>query len=167
MDIYSRYATDITAEEEGRWFDFGAGIEFLIARQGNTRYNRILAQQYEAHKHTLDLETTGTPEQQKAAKDRSHRIMAEVMAKSILLGWRVKEGAPEGTQLTYKGQAAEYSVANAEKLLLIKDFQADVDRKARDFNNFRVKLEEADAKNLLPTSTGTSSGETKSSTLKD
>jgi hypothetical protein len=145
MDIFAQYATDPKAELEGREVSWGGGITFLIARAHNPKYTRMLAQQFEAHKHTL--EQKDSDEQLATAEDRSNKIMAYVMARSILLGWT---GPVE-----YQGQPLPYSVANAEKLLLIKDFQVEVTKKANDFRNFRVKAEEADEKNSPTTSAGT------------
>lgn len=148
MDIYKLYATDPALEQEGKWIDFGGGVKFKIARAQNPRYTRILNQLFEAHKHTLELKETEA--QIREAAERSHKIMAEVMAKSILLGW---EGPVE-----YAGQALPFSPANAEKLLLVKDFQEEIAKRAANFQNFRVQAEAADAKNSEATSTGTSSG---------
>jgi hypothetical protein len=145
MDFFAAYATDPKAELEGREVPWGGGITLLIARAHNPKFTRMLAQQIEAHKHTLDQKETD--EQLATAEDRSNKIMAYVMARSILLGWT---GPVE-----YQGQPLPYSVANAEKLLLIKDFQAEITKKSGDFRNFRVKVEEADEKNSPTTSAGT------------
>lgn len=144
MDFFTSYATDPKAELEGKEFDWGGGVTLLIARAHNPKYTRILAKLYEAHKHTLDQKDT--PEQLATAEDRSNKIMAETMSKSILLGWT--------GPVTYKGQPLPYSVANAEMLLQLKDFQNEVAKKAADFRNFRFETEEADAKNSPTTSAG-------------
>lgn len=145
MDFHATYATDPKAELEGREVDWGGGIKLLIARAHNPKYTRMLAQQYEAHKHTLDQKETD--EQLATAEARSNKIMAYVMARSILLGWT--------GPVKFKGQDLPYSVANAEMLLEIKDFQAEVAKKAADFRNFRVKVEEGDEKNSPTTTAGT------------
>lgn len=157
MDLYRAYATDPKLEQEGKEFDFGGGLFLTLARSGNDTYARMLNKQYEAHKHTLDLKDT--PEQIKAGKDLSHKIMAKVMAGSVLLGWR---GPAE-----YNGEVLPYSQTNAEKFLLIKDFQAEVARRSDDFKNYRFEVEEADAKNSLSTSSGTSLGDTNELISKD
>lgn len=149
MDIFAQYATNPALEQDGKEFDFGGGIKLKIARAHNPKYTRILNKLYEAHKHTLDLKDT--PEQIAAAAECSHKIMAEVMSKSILLGWT---GPVE-----YKGQPLPYSVENAKKLLLLKDFQEEVARRAANFHNFRFEVEEADAKNSATSSSGSSNGE--------
>lgn len=148
MDIFLKYATDPKAEQEGKEFDFGGGLFMLIARSGNDKYTRMLNKQYEAHKHTLDLKDTD--EQIAASKELSHKIMADVMAHSVLLGWR--------GPASFKGEDLPYSIANAKKLLLLKDFQTEVARRSDDFKNYRFETEEADAKNSSTTSSGTSLG---------
>jgi hypothetical protein len=145
LDFHAQYATDPKAELEGKEFDWGGGVKLLIARAHNPKYTRLLASQYEAHKHTLDKKDT--PEDLAAAEDRSNKIMAYVMARSILLGW---SGA-----VKFKGEDFPYSVANAETLLQMKDFQSEVAKKAADFRNFRFETEEVDAKNSQATSSGT------------
>ena len=85
MDLMHMYSTDPKLELEGKEFDFGGGIKMLIARDQNTKFNRMLNKLYEAHKHTLDLKDS--PEQIETGEKLSHQIMAEVMSHSILLGW--------------------------------------------------------------------------------
>lgn len=144
MDIFHQYATDSALEMEGKEFDFGGGVTMKVARSYNAKYTRMLSQLYEAHKHTLDQKDT--PEQIAAGEERSLKIMAEVMAHSVLLGWT--------GPVMYKGEPLPYSVANAEKLLLLKEFQKEVGRKADDFKNYRFQTEAADVKNSSTTSSG-------------
>lgn len=157
LDIFAQYATDPKAELEGKEFDLGGGVTALIARSHNPKYTRMLANLYEVHKHTLDQKET--PEQLATAEDRSNKIMAEVMACSVLLGWT--------GPMAYQGEPLPYSVANAQKILLHKDFQREIARKSDDFRNFRFQTEEADVKNLSTTSNGSSPGEVASSISKD
>jgi len=149
FDLFKQYATDPKAEQEGKEFDFGGGVKMLIARSGNDKYTRMLNKAYEAHKHTLDLKDT--PEQIAAGKELSHKIMADVMAHSILLGW--------SGPAAYAGAELPHSIENAQKLLLLKDFQVEVAKRSDDFRNFRYEVEEADAKNSLTSSSGNSPGE--------
>lgn len=152
-DFFAQYATSPKLELEGKEFDWGGGVTLTIARSQNPKYTRLLAKLYEVHKHTLDKKDT--PEELAAAEDRSNKIMADVMSKSILLGWT--------GPVSYKGQPLPYSVANAEMLLQLKDFQSEVARKANDFRNFRYDTEEADAKNSQTASDGTLPGALSSS----
>lgn len=145
MDFWSEYATDPQAETEGKSIPWGGGVILTIARANNPAYTRLLASLYEQNKEALDKKTTA--EDMAAAEALSNKIMAEVMAKTVLLGWT--------GPVTYKKQPLEYSTANAQKLLELKDFQAEISRKAADFRNFRYAVEAADAKNSPTASAGT------------
>jgi hypothetical protein len=137
MDFHRAYATDPKAELEGKEFDWGGGVKLTIARAHNPSYTRLLASLYEKNKEALDKKDTA--EELAAAEALSNKIMAEVMAKSILLGW--------SGPVTFKGEDLPYNTANAQKLLALKDFQNEVAKRAADFRNFRFETEEADAKN--------------------
>lgn len=152
LNIFHQYATDPKAELEGKEFDWGGGAKLMIARSQNPKYQRMMAKLYEAHKHTL--EQKDTPEQIAAAEKCYHEIMAEVMSHSVLMGW----SGISGGQVDGKDVELPYSTAAAKKFLLLKDFQKAVAAKADEFKNYRFELEEADAKNLSPTSSGTSPG---------
>lgn len=154
-DFYDEYAVNPELEQHGKEFDFGGGVKMLIARSHNPTYSRMLKQLYDAHKHTLDDDST--PEAIKEAKRRSNLIMAEVMAHSVLLGW--------SGPVMYKKAPLPYSVANARKLLELEEFQREVSIKAGDFKNFRFEVEEKDAKNSETTSGGTSPGAESSTSL--
>ncbi len=148
MDFFKSYATDPKLEIEGVPSDFGGGVNLLIARMHNPRYTRMMTAQLETYKHTL--EARDSDEQIKASDERSDKIMADVMSKSVILGW---DGPVE-----YDGQPLPYNVENAAKLLAMKDFRAEVVRRSNDFKNYRFKVEEADTKNSSPISNGTSPG---------
>lgn len=153
MDIFSAYATNDQAEQNGREFENGDAT-FLIARSGNRRYTDMLSQLYTAHKHTLDQKDTS--EARLAAEDRSNKIMVEVMSKSILLGW--------SGNVKYKGVDLPYNQTNAALLLGHKDFRNWVDGKSSSFQNYLEEVKKEDEKNSAPTSTGSSPGEVASAT---
>lgn len=163
MDFNTSYVTDASAELKGRWFENG-DMEFLIARSGNRTYSDMMAQQFQAHQHTLSQKDT--PEQREIANARAEKITVDIMSKTILLGWR---GLPKlddaGNEtgevgvLNYDGAPLEYSVANAAKLLAAKDFRSWVSGRADDFKNFLAKAKEEDEKNSVTSSTGNSNGE--------
>lgn len=167
MDFFSAYAVNEKAENEGRYFENG-DIEFLIARAGNDRYQRMIAKQYESNKHLLDDKST--PEAIQRGEDLARKITIDVMSKSVLLGWRrplldadrkVTGYAPD---LNYGGQPLEHSVDAAQKMLGMKEFQNWVANKAGSYQNYLLAAEEDDAKNSAATSSGTSSGEAASTT---
>jgi hypothetical protein len=150
MDIFNLYATNIAQEAEGKPFtkEFGGDATFLIARSGNPKYARLLNAAYEANKAILDDKTTDAARE--AAQACSDKIMIDVMAKSVLLGWT--------GNVKYQGADLPYSVENAAKLLALSEFRKLVGTLSDNFKNYRLAVEAEDAENLPVISTGTSNG---------
>jgi len=61
------------------------------------------------------------------------------MSKTILLGWK--------GEIKLKGEALEYSVDNAKKLLAVKDFRRYITTLSEDFESFKAEQEADEAKN--------------------
>lgn len=156
MDFYSRFATNTKHEEEGREFtnEFGPNVSFTIARANNKTYNRMIQALLTAHEHTIKAK--GTQEERDAAEECSTRIMIEVMAKSILLGW--------SGDVVYDGEPLPYTPDNAVKLLQLPEFRKLVDKLSSDFQNYRLVTEDEAVKKLESSSNGTSPGAEASST---
>lgn len=132
FDIFSEYATDPVKELEGAWSPLREGKkpEILTARLGNRNYARRLAELIELHQEVLqEKDAKGKPT--KAADELSDAIMAQVLAETILLGWR---------NMNYKGQA--YSVDAATQALTHADFRRVVMERSQKFENFKVAVEE-------------------------
>ena len=147
MDIFDAFATDPKLELEGVWHTLGAATrklengepdpdsipKILVARSGNKRHGRIVSKLYEANKTTL--ESKGDD-----ADAKGEEITIEAMAKAVLLGWKnlsfQKEPLKDG-----------WDLVTAKRLLAVKDFRAVVQKKAESFDDYKVKQEEADAKN--------------------
>lgn len=127
LDIFAQYATNEAAENEGAWVEHG-DAKFLVARSGNRKYVRMITNLVEKNQKLLDKKDD-------AADNLSDKIMIDVMASSILLGW-------EG--VAFKGQEFPYNVDNAKTLLSIPDFRREVQKWAEDRTNFQAK-EEAEA----------------------
>lgn len=124
MDIYTSFATDETLENEGKWFPLSKTASVKVARAGNTRYVEMLrARMKEAQ---LDM-LSG-----KEADELAESILVDVMAETVLLGWK---------DLKLQGVDMPVSVANARKLLAIKDFRRKVAGFSENFDAFRVKEE--------------------------
>lgn len=130
LDIFSQYATDEVLERNGTWFPIKGGARLLVARANNDEHLRVLAELLERHREELD----GDDE---AAEKKNKEVMAEVVARAILKGWE---------NLSFKGEPIEYSVANAKKLLAIKDFRKLVMGFANDMEAYRVKEEASQGK---------------------
>lgn len=163
MDLFKSYATDLAAEENGRWFENG-DVEYCIARSGNRKYSDMIQAQLIAHKHTLDQKDT--EEARAAGNDRAEKIQTLVMSRAILLGWRglpkkdptgkvIEDGGqPVLGKVMYNGEEFPFSQANAGKALALKDFRNWVSTKADDFHNYLLTVKKDDEKNSEPTSTG-------------
>jgi hypothetical protein len=148
MDFFNAYAVNEQAEVEGRYFENG-DAEFLIARAGNDRYSRMISKQYESNKHILDDKSTDAAKA--TGEALAKKITIDVMSKSILLGWK--------GNVQWQGKSLPYTVDNAQMLLGLKDFQSWVATKSGAYQNYLLSTETEDAKNSVPTSSGTSNGE--------
>jgi hypothetical protein len=130
IDLFKEFATNVAAEEQGAWEEYAEGVEFLIARANNKTYARLLNRAVEKNKRLLDAKND-------AAEAKSQEIIIDVMAKSILLGWRGSfewAGKPVG----------EYSVDMAKTMLAVKDFRRWVAEKSEDIDRFKDKEQEED-----------------------
>lgn len=134
IDLFEAFATNTTAEENGVETQIsGLGdTVFKLARIGNPNYNRILDQLYRKNKTVL--ESKGS-----AANAKSEQIMAEVYAKTILLGWAGK--------VRIKGVDTEYNYESALLLCGLKDLREKFAAAAGDFNTFKLVADKAEEKN--------------------
>lgn len=134
IDLFAAFSTDADKEEKGTPTLLpGCGdTKWLIARAGNPDYARLLSSLYKRHRAVL--ESKG-----KEANAKSNEILAEVYAKTILLGW-------EGTVI-YKGEKLAYSEKNALMLLKSNDFRALVESVATDYNTFKSVTDSEDLGN--------------------
>ena len=130
LDIFAQFATDETLEENGTWFPIGGGARVLVARSGNRKYAKLLTKEVERNKKALDLNDD-------AADKLSEEIMISVLAETILLGWE---------DISFKGEVLEYNVANAKKLLALKDFRKAIAQFADDVSAFKFKETEEQGK---------------------
>lgn len=126
LDIFAQFATDENAESSGVWREIGGGAELLIARLGNRQYGKLLNKVFEANKKVLDLGDD-------VADKKSDELMVEVLAKTVLLGWK---------NVSFKGEVLEYSVEKAKMLLSIKDFRRQVTQLADEMDAYRAKEEQ-------------------------
>ncbi len=126
MDIFEQYATDETAEVEGRWFPLDKKTKVLVARTGNPNYLKAMRQRMKDAQ--IDTEDQ-SDENEKLVTD----LVIETMAETILLGWK---------GLSLKKEELTYSKANAMKVLTVKGFRERISGIAGKLESFRVKEEE-------------------------
>lgn len=125
FDVFEEFATDEALEENGTWFELGKGAALLIARSGNRAYGKALAKAVEKNRVALDFED-------EAADKLSDEIMVDVLARTILLGFR---------NLSFQGKPAEYSLEKAKEMLAVKDFRKRVIAYSDNFEAYKVKQE--------------------------
>lgn len=130
MDIFSTYAVDETKEQSGTWMEVGDS-KFLVARAGNKGYIKMLGKEVERNQKALDRKDD-------AADALSDKIMIDVLAATILLGWE---------NVSFKGKDLEYSKDNAKMLLGFKEFRREIMKLADDFNAFKAEQEAEEVKN--------------------
>lgn len=96
---------------------------FIVRRIPNPEYERLLSKEFRRHKKILDLETEDS-------EKLSQRLMAEVLAKTVLVGW-------EGIALKGK-KLASYNVDVAKNLLIdYPSLRSSILEFAQDTKNFR------------------------------
>lgn len=125
MDIFKEYATDETAELEGRWFPLDKTSKVLVARTGNQNYLKALRQRMKDSQ--IDTEDTSDANEALVTD-----LVVETQAETILLGWQ---------GVKFKGEDMPYSVANAKLLLSIKGFRTRIAGIADKLESYRVRDE--------------------------
>jgi hypothetical protein len=99
-DIRKLYATNEDKETDGVWQDLGDGIEMLIARIGNPKYQKLFQRLSKPHRKAIRRGSL--------KEDVAEKLMIECMAETVLLGWKNVE---------MDGKPLPYSKENAIKIL--------------------------------------------------
>ena len=131
MDIFNTFATNTELEEAGVEIKIGPDAYITVARAGNRKYAKLLSTLFEENRTLLE---TGTKE----ADEYSDQLMVQVIAETILLGWK---------GLKYKDKILKHSVENAVTLLKVKDFRKLVMDHAQKIEHFKAGKESAAIKN--------------------
>ena len=132
MDFYNEYAISEARSLDGVWVPFQDGIEFLIARATNERAMGAMRRELKRHERVLKAEDDN-------AFNRMKEINIRVLAKHVLLDWK--------GSVKIQGEAIEYSVENAQRLLAFEGFRKWVEDRAADEDNFKAVQDEEDEKN--------------------
>lgn len=127
----SKFATDLTLEEEGVWVDIGEGAKVKVARIGNPKYRARLRELQKPYRRQIRLDTL--PE------DLNDEIVIRAIADTILLDWSGIEDD--------KGKAIKYSKDAAFELLKgLRDFRGLIADIALEQQTFRREEEEEEGK---------------------
>ena len=132
VDIFADFALNEVKENDGNWVNYKGDVEFLIARTGNRKYRKSFTHQFKKNQRLLDANTD-------ASDAKAEEILIDVMASTILLGWKGK--------VAIQGVVVEYSVSNAKKLLSIPLFREYISKQADDQASYKAVQDEEDAKN--------------------
>lgn len=139
MDLFNEVATNTKSEEDGVWEAYGDKIEFLIARSNNGKYNKLISKHYEKNKTLLERKNS------EIAEEKSDDIMVDVLARTVLLGWRAQTGHTLDEVKFQKQPIGPYTVDRAKQILGMKemhDFRAWIQEKAKDADRYRAVAEE-------------------------
>ena len=131
VDLFADFALNETTENQGAWVPYSSNVEFLIARTGNRKYRKSFTHQFKKNQRLLD---SGT----ETADAKAEEILIDVMANTILLGWK--------GNVTIKGVKLEYSAANAKKLLAIPLFREYISKCADDQAAYKAVQDDQDEK---------------------
>lgn len=147
VDLFEKYAVDIKAEKDGRWFyDFPvAGLDLFLARANNPRFNEVFQKKHnELTKKVESEDRVSTPEERA-------EIYLETMAEAVCLDWGGKHG------MVFKGEKLPYTIANSLRIFTdphMHDFANEVSNVVQDGENFRKRTIEREEKNSQRRSSG-------------
>lgn len=134
LNIFGSFATDEALETKGVWKSF-RGARFLVARDGNPAYTKLLNELVQERAFELEDQS----DDGKASQKVSDEILVAVLARTILLGWE---------KVSFDGKTVvPYSMEAAKEALAVKDFRNVIVRLASDINNFLAKREAEQEKN--------------------
>jgi len=134
MNPYQMFKTNTAAEaDQGIALDYGSfSLRIVRAGGANKRYGQELTRRLKPHRRQIDNDTLDNAVAEK--------IMAELYADTIVLGW---DGVTDAD-----GKELPFSKANCVKLFTdLPDLFRDVQEQAAKVGNFRTEERADDAKN--------------------
>lgn len=131
MNFDDIYATDPDLEKNGVWVNLGHGLEVLVARMGNSRYQSLLDALLKPHQRQIQRNTMD--------RDVLNDIILQAVSKAVLLDW--KGANADGKPLAY---SPDVGLAYLRKY---KDFREDVLFAAGQMETFRAEQLEDNSKN--------------------
>lgn len=128
--IFDIYETDVSAEEDGKWFENfkETGIDLKIARFQSKRSIKAREKHEAAYRR---FQKKG-----KLPEEIAEKVIVEQMADAILLDWR-KMPDRDGAEIVYSRAAA------AMLLTKLPNFRLDIIQTAVDMDNYRVEDKKA------------------------
>ena len=132
VDIFTDLALNQESEVGGVWVPYRGDVEFLIARSNNRKFRKLFTHQYKKNQRLVDSNTD-------AGEAKGDELLIDVLAQSVLLGWKGK--------LAIQGERLEYTVGNAKRLLAIPLFREWVSKQSDDIQAYKAVQDAEDQKN--------------------
>jgi hypothetical protein len=127
--------TDLNKEENGVWVTFVSGIELLIARARNPKYNELM-------RRLADPVINKIRDEDKFSSEDYAKLLMEVRAKTILLGWKNIQDK-NGNDIKYSSEKALEFFKDPE----LKDFYAFIVGVSESADHFKKLILKASEKN--------------------
>ena len=148
MSMYDQFQTDSSLEKTGIELDYGEFI-VTIARAGgaNGKFNKVLEHKTKPYRRAIQSDSMD--------RKRGEKVLKEVYAEAVVLGWQVRVGDDLGDKTKYKdgieapdGSILPYNTENVLKTLMaLPELFLDIQEQAGKIALFRATLQEDDAKN--------------------
>jgi len=135
LDVFKKFAVDVTAETEGTWVDF-YDAKVKIARMGNKHFSKELAKAFDENRAVLD-------KGDEQADQLAETLLLGVFADTLIKDWK---------GIGYKGKEVKYSREAVIDLLgkpEMRELREEILKLAEDAEHFRLKVEAAQEKNSL------------------
>lgn len=142
MSAYDAFRTDKSKEQDGIWFDFGDfQVKCARAGGGNTKFLKTVEETMRPYRRIIE---NGLMKPEVAEK-----ALAEVYAKSVIIGWRTKDGDKlvDGME-DLEGKRVPFNQENVIAVLVaLPDFFQQLRGECERVANFRKEAQEEEAKN--------------------
>lgn len=147
--LYQMFATDKAVEKEGILINYG-DVRFRIARAGggNQKFQSVFKELSKPYRRQID--------QDQLSDEVSEKIMAEVYARTVILGWDSKDGVEADGTDKWKptipskdgSEQLEFNVKNVMRVLIdLPELFTDIKVMAQKASNFRKEEVAEDAGN--------------------
>lgn len=125
MDFFTEFAINDTVAKDGVFVPYLEDVEFKIAKYGTRAYRNFASPLFQRNERVLKQKGN-------AADDKAVELIINVMANTILVGWK--------GDLKYQGKAfGEYTVEKAKQLLAHEAFRDWCDAQSKNEDLFKVE----------------------------
>lgn len=144
MGMYDVFETDENLETSGIWVDYGDfRIKIASAGQGNKKYIRYAEKALKPIRKAMQAGAV--------SNERSNTIMADIYAKTIILGWETSVDGKMVNGIEPREKGADLLPVNEntiqETFLNLPNLFIDIQEQANSMSNFRKEELEEEAGN--------------------